>query len=116
MKQICLSAIIAATALGNAHVIAEQLTLVPGQLAQAPAASTAAPERPVVDDREIALRVQSALAKDKEVAALNLSIKVTAGVVELSGIAPDRMKVNRAVEIARSVPGVKAVKNDVTVS
>jgi len=115
-KQACWSVIVAATALSVAPVIGAQYTPTAGTLAQAPGTGKDAATRTAADDREIALRVHAALAKDKEVATLKLMIKVADGVVELSGTARDRGKVNRAIAIARSVPGVKSVKNEVTVS
>jgi len=105
--------LLAATILVVSPVMAGQLYPVVGALAQAPAARSDAPARSVTDDREIALRVQAALAKDKEVAALKLSVKATAGVVELTGTARDDAKVKRALELARNVPGVKSAKYEV---
>ena len=72
--------------------------------------------RPVVDDREIALRVQSALFKDKRVSGLGLGVKAADGTVELSGRADSRSQADRAVAIARAVPGVRAVTSEIRVN
>ena len=72
--------------------------------------------RPVLDDREIALRVQSALFKDKRVSALGLAVKANDGTIELSGRADSQSQADRAVTIARAVPGVKSVTSEIRVN
>ena len=72
--------------------------------------------RAVVDDREIALRVQSALFKDKRVSGLGLAVKAHDGTVELHGRADSQSQADRAVAIARAVPGVKAVTSEIRVN
>lgn len=84
-------------------------------------AQAATPDRPVekravVDDREIALRVQSALYKDKRVSGLGLAVRANDGTVELSGRADSQSQADRAVQIARSVPGVKAVSSEIRIN
>jgi len=90
-------------------------SLAPLVMAQASATDKAA-SRAVVDDREIALRVQSALFKDKRVAGLGLTVKATDGNVELSGRADSQSQADRAVTIARAVPGVKSVAKEIRVN
>lgn len=67
----------------------------------------------VVDDREITLRVQAALAKDRNVGALGLSVRATNGAVELIGRAASQSQADRAVALARAVPGVKSVASEI---
>lgn len=114
MKQpIRLTALVAATAFTFAPAMAGEYVLPIGHLAQA----VAPDKKPaVVDDREISLRVQSALGKDRDISALSLSIKVSNGNVELGGIAPSQAQISRALEIVRAVPGVKSVRSEVRVS
>ena len=69
-----------------------------------------------VDDREIALRVQAALFKDKRLSGLGLSVKSIDGTVELSGRAESQSQADRAVQLARAVPGVKSVTNEIRVN
>lgn len=70
----------------------------------------------VVDDRELALRVQAALSKDKNVAPLSLSVRSTDGKVALSGTATSQSQADRAISIARAVPGVKDVTSEIRVN
>jgi osmotically-inducible protein OsmY len=41
-----------------------------------------------------------------------INVETFKGVVQLSGFVNSQASVNRAVEVARGVPGVKSVKND----
>ena len=100
--------------LPSAHAQFAQ-SIAPLVMAQAGPADKAA-ARAVVDDREIALRVQSALFKDKRVSALGLGVKANDGTVELSGRADSQSQADRAVAIARAVPGVKAVNSEIRVN
>jgi len=111
-KQIKTATIATIAAIGFATAVSAQYL----HPTQATTPDQTAPARPsVVDDREIALRVQAALGKNKDVSALSLTIKVTGGNVELNGIAPSQIQVDRALEIVRTVPGVKSVRSDVRI-
>ena len=68
-----------------------------------------------VDDATITTRVKAAYAKDSTVAATSINVETLKGTVQLSGFAKSTAERNRAVEIARSTPGVKAVKNDIVI-
>lgn len=76
-------------------------------------AEVTSPASIVIDDREVTLRVQAALAKDKNVGALGLTVRATNGAVELSGRAVSQSQADRAVALARTVPGVKSVTNEI---
>jgi hyperosmotically inducible protein len=67
----------------------------------------------VVDDSVITTKVKAAFVEDKTVSALNINVETFKGTVQLSGFANNLTEVSRAVELARSVKGVKAVKNDI---
>lgn len=82
----------------------------------APAAVQDAPAAGATQDHEIAARVKTALAKDKDLTGVNIAVSVNQGVVELTGVLKSRDLVERAARIARSVPGVKDVKSDIRVS
>lgn len=66
-----------------------------------------------IDDTAITTKVKAAFVKDKTVDALDIKVDTFKGSVQLSGFADTPAQVERAVEIARSTPGVKAVKNDI---
>ena len=63
-----------------------------------------------VDDATVTARVKAKFAEDPTVSAKTLK-----GTVQLSGFAKSTTERTRAGEIARSTPGVKAVKNDIAI-
>lgn len=66
-----------------------------------------------LDDSAITAKVKSAFVSDKQVSALDIKVSTFKGVVQLSGFADSQQEIDRAVELARKVPGVKSVKNDI---
>jgi osmotically-inducible protein OsmY len=71
--------------------------------------------REVVDDATITTKIKAEYAKDKTVSALKIHVNTDKGVVRLSGEAKSKDEAAKAVEIAKSVHGVTAVKNEITV-
>lgn len=67
------------------------------------------------DDARITVSVSSALAKDDELHGASIDIQTRGGAVRLAGAAPSPAAKARATEIARSVPGVSAVDNQLEV-
>ena len=105
-------------AIGFAPQVNAQFTqaMIPLTVAQSSPGDKPSHVRPVVDDREIALRVHSALFKDKRLSGLGLAVKANDGTIELSGRADSQSQADRAVALARAVPGVKAVTNEIRVN
>lgn len=68
-----------------------------------------------VDDATITSRVKARFAEDSQVAATRISVETLKGTVQLSGFATSEAEKNRAAQIARSVPDVRDVRNDVIV-
>jgi osmotically-inducible protein OsmY len=68
-----------------------------------------------VDDSVITTKIKTAFVEDKTVSALQISVETYKGVVQLSGFANSQAEIDRAVELASKVNGVKSVKNDVHV-
>src|SRR5258706_9163774 len=68
-----------------------------------------------VDNSAITTKVKAALAKDPVVSAMRVYVDTFKGVVQLSGFVNSETERNKADEIARSVPGVKDVKNNLIV-
>ena len=66
-----------------------------------------------VDDSVITTKVKAAFVEDKTVSALNISVETFKGTVQLSGFANTADEAAKAVNLARNVKGVKAVKNDI---
>ncbi|MDD5250389.1 MAG: BON domain-containing protein [Rhodocyclaceae bacterium] len=67
----------------------------------------------MVDDSAITAKVKSAFVQDDKVSALRIKVTTDKGVVQLSGFANSAQEADRAAEVARKVPGVKDVKNDI---
>ncbi len=65
----------------------------------------------VVDDSVITTKIKSKLAADEFLKSFQISVETHKGIVELSGFVDSQKTKDRAGEIARSVEGVKSVKN-----
>ncbi len=68
-----------------------------------------------VDDSVITTKVKSLLAKDDFLKSFQISVETYKGIVQLSGFVNAQTAVDKADQIARSVKGVKSVKNDLIV-
>ena len=70
----------------------------------------------VLDDTTIATRTKAALLADSTTDGLNIDVEVDRDKVQLNGFVDSKAQVDRAGEIARSVPGVSHVENNLKVS
>ena len=68
-----------------------------------------------VDDAGITTAVKTRMAEDKTVSAMRVNVETLNGVVQLSGFAANEAEKSRAAEIARSVPDVKDVRNNIII-
>jgi len=68
-----------------------------------------------VDDSVITTKVKSSLAADDFLKSFQISVETYKGSVQLSGFVNSQQAVDKAGQIARSVKGVKSVKNDLNV-
>jgi len=68
-----------------------------------------------VDDTVITTKIKSLLAVDDFLKSFQISVETYKGTVQLSGFVGSQKAVDKADEIARSVKGVKSVKNDLIV-
>lgn len=68
-----------------------------------------------VEDGWITTKIKSEFAVDKTVSAMNIHVNTDNGVVHLSGPAKNTDEVNRAIQIARNVKGVKSVRNEMQI-
>lgn len=66
-----------------------------------------------IDDASITTRVKARFVQDEQISALRINVETFRGSVQLSGFANTEAERLRAVELARSVPGVKEVKDDI---
>ena len=68
-----------------------------------------------VDDSVITTKVKSLLAADDFLKSFEISVETYKGIVQLSGFVDSQKAVDTAGQIARSVGGVKSVKNNLNV-
>jgi osmotically-inducible protein OsmY len=68
-----------------------------------------------VDDSVITTKVKSLLAADDFLKSFQIGVESFKGVVQLSGFVNSQKAVDKAIEITRSVNGVKSIKNDLIV-
>jgi len=80
-------------------------------------ASTAKQSSPgdYIDDTVITTKVKSAIFDDPGLKVMQISVETLKGEVQLSGFVDSTHNVLKAGEVARGVPGVKSVKNDLIV-
>lgn len=64
-----------------------------------------------MDDATITTRVKTALLDDPDVNATRIDVNTAAGVVTLSGDVRSKGEADRAVQVARTVQGVKDVRS-----
>jgi len=64
-----------------------------------------------MDDATITTRVKTALLNDPDVNATRIDVSTAAGVVTLSGDVRSKSEADRAVQVARTVQGVKDVRS-----
>ena len=64
------------------------------------------------DDTWITTKVKSALVDDPQVKSTEINVETFKGTVQLTGFVSSRAAIDRAVEVARGVPGVTSVRND----
>ena len=65
-----------------------------------------------VDDSVITAKVKTAIFNDPTLKVNEINVETFKGVVQLSGFVNSQPDINKAVQVARGVAGVKSVKND----
>ncbi|PTT90157.1 transporter [Pelomonas sp. HMWF004] len=68
-----------------------------------------------VDDATVATRVKARFAEDDKVSAMRIQVEALKGTVQLAGFAVSQEEKDRAGQIARAVPDVKDVRNNIIV-
>jgi len=66
-----------------------------------------------LDDTTLTTKVKTTLLQDPQVSGLAINVETFKGEVQLSGFATTEAERQRAAELANSVDGVAAVKNDI---
>lgn len=75
------------------------------------AADTAQTTKNVVADSVITTKIKADMARDPEVAAMDVHVETVKGVVMLSGFVHSQKEADKAVQVARGVEGVSEVKS-----
>jgi osmotically-inducible protein OsmY len=68
-----------------------------------------------VDDSVITAKVKAAIFNDPTLKVNEINVETFKGTVQLSGFVNSRADIDKAVQVARGVAGVKSVKNDMRV-
>lgn len=68
-----------------------------------------------MDDSVITAKVKTAIFNDPMLKVAEINVETFKGVVQLSGFVSSQAAANRAVDVARTVGGVKSVKNDMRI-
>ena len=68
-----------------------------------------------VDDSVITAKVKTAIFNDSSLKVNEINVETFKGVVQLSGFVRSQADVDKAVQVARGVAGVKSVKNDMRI-
>lgn len=68
-----------------------------------------------LDDTVLTSKVKTRLIQDQALKAFQIDVETFRGDVLLSGFVDSKEQAQRAIELAKSVPGVKSVKNSLIV-
>ena len=68
-----------------------------------------------IDDSIITTKVKAAIFNEPSLKSAEINVETFKGMVQLSGFVSSHAAESKAVEVARSVKGVKSVKNDMRV-
>jgi hyperosmotically inducible protein len=68
-----------------------------------------------VDDTVITTKVKAAIFNEPSLKSAEINVETFKGIVQLSGFVSSQGAIEKAIEVARNVNGVKSVKNDMRV-
>jgi osmotically-inducible protein OsmY len=68
-----------------------------------------------IDDTVLTTKVKAAVFNEPTLKSAEINVETFKGVVQLSGFVNSQADINKAVQIAREIEGVKSVKNDMRV-
>lgn len=71
--------------------------------------------RGYLDDTVVTTKVKAALLGEKNLKSTEINVETFKGRVQLSGFVSSSQDANRAVQVTRSVPGVKSVSNQMLI-
>ena len=88
------------------------LSLSKDELATASASTDRIMSTRFIDDAWITTKVKTMLLKDDIVKGLSVNVETSKGMVQLSGWVNHAFQIDQAERVARSIDGVKSVRND----
>ena len=65
-----------------------------------------------VDDAVITGKIKAAVLEEPSLKSAEINVETAKGIVQLTGFVRSRTDINKAVEVAKGIEGVKSVKND----
>jgi osmotically-inducible protein OsmY len=68
-----------------------------------------------IDDTVITSKVKAEIFNEPSLKSRELNVETFKGAVQLSGFVSSQAEINKAVQVARNVKGVKSVKNDMRI-
>jgi osmotically-inducible protein OsmY len=68
-----------------------------------------------IDDTVITTKVKAVIFNEPTLKSRELNVETFKGVVQLSGFVSSQTDINKALQVTRSVKGVKSVKNDMQI-
>lgn len=68
-----------------------------------------------VDDAVLTTKVKAAILEEPGLKSTEINVETFKGTVQLSGFVSSQSSIQKAMDVARGVKGVKAVKNDMRV-
>ncbi|MEO7728686.1 MAG: BON domain-containing protein [Burkholderiales bacterium] len=68
-----------------------------------------------VDDGIVTAKVKAALLADASVKSLDIAVVTRKGEVQMSGFVDNQNQIDRAIEVARGIEGVKSVGNEMSI-
>ena len=68
-----------------------------------------------IDDAVITTKVKAEIFEEPGLKSAEINVETFKGVVQLSGFVSSQANIDKAVQVARAVKGVKSVKNDMRV-
>ena len=68
-----------------------------------------------VDDTVITTKVKAEIFNEPSLKSRELNVETFKGTVQLSGFVSSQADINKAIEVARGVKGVKSIKNDMRI-
>jgi len=68
-----------------------------------------------IDDSVMTTRIKSALLADPDIKSFDFNVETRKGEVQLSGFVDNQSQIDRAIETARGIEGVRNVRNEMSI-